>query len=111
MSLRFRLKGLAETFIEEICCPCCGHTGKDDQFFSTELTRVTFDGIVVIAQCKVCSEVFVPGTQRLGIVSQKALREAVEKDLLLTGEVTFATLKDVHETVSKMNAERRGQVA
>lgn len=111
MSLCFRLKGLAETFIEEICCPACGHKGKDDQFFSTDMTRVTFDGIVVIAQCKVCNELFVPLTQRLGIVSQKALKEAVEKDLLLTGETTFSTLQNVQETVSRLNAERRGEVA
>ena len=110
MSLRFRLKGLAETFIDEICCPSCGYKGKDDQFFSTDMTRVTFDGIVVIAQCKVCTELFVPDTQRLGIVSQKALKEAVEKDLKLTGEFTFATLQGVQDNVSKLNAERRGLV-
>lgn len=110
MSLRFRLKGLAETFIEELCCPSCGHKSKDDQFFSTEMTRVTFDGIVVIAQCKVCSELFVPLTQRLGILSQKALNEAVEKDLELTGESTYSTLQNVKVNVERMNAERRNQL-
>ena len=110
MSLRFRLKGLAETFIEEISCPHCGHKGKDDQFFSTEMTRVTFDGIVVIANCKVCTEIFVPDTQRLGIVSQKALKEAVEKDLEITGEVIYSTLQNVQDTVCRLNAERRNRV-
>ena len=52
MALKFRLRGLAETFIESITCPKCKQVGNDDQFFSTEFTKVTFDGIVVIVQCK-----------------------------------------------------------
>ena len=47
MALKFRLKGLAETFIDEISCPGCGLAGADDQNFATELTKVTFDGIIV----------------------------------------------------------------
>ena len=110
MSLKFRLKGLAETFLDQVCCPECGHKGTDDQFFSTEMTRVTFDGIVVIAQCKICSEIFIPNNQRMGILSQKALKEAVEKDINITGEKDFSTYQQAAQTVSRINAERKGQV-
>lgn len=110
MSLKFRLKGLAETFLDQVSCPCCGHKGNDDQFFSTEMTRVTFDGIVVIAQCKICSEIFIPNNQRMGILSQKALKEAVEKDMSITGETEFSTYQQAAMAVSKINAQRKGQV-
>jgi hypothetical protein len=110
MSLRFRLRGLAETFLEEVSCPCCGNKGRDDQFFSTEMTRVTFDGIVVIVQCRLCAEIFIPNNQRMGIVSQKALKEAVEKDLRLTGEKQFSTYQLAAEAVQQLNAEKKGQV-
>ncbi len=110
MSLKFRLKGLAETFIDQVCCPACGHKGKDDQFFSTEMTRVTFDGIVVIAQCKICSEIFIPNNQRMGVISQKALKEAVERDLKITGETDFSTYQQAALAVGKINAERKGQL-
>lgn len=110
MALKFRLKGLAETFLEELTCPGCGNRGKDDELFSTEMTRVTFDGIVVIAECKICGELFVPTTQRLGVISQQQLRLAVEKDLEMTGEHALTTLGDVRVNVQRMNAERRGQI-
>jgi hypothetical protein len=33
MALKFRLKGLAETFVDTITCPCCSAVGVDDQNF------------------------------------------------------------------------------
>ena len=110
MALKFRLKGLAETFIESICCPKCGAVGSDDQLFSTEFTKVTFDGIVVVVQCKGCSEIFVPETQRFGIISPSALKEAVEKDALESGEAPLDGYKAVRLSVERMNATRKGTV-
>lgn len=110
MALKFRLKGLAETFIDRLTCPNCGATGADDKNFSTDLTRVTFDGIVVIAQCKRCDEIFVPDTQRLGVVNAVRLHEAVAKDSADTGEALLQNLQAVRQLVQKMNAERKGDL-
>ena len=33
-----------------------GVHGNDDQYFATEMTRVTYEGIVVVAECKCCGE-------------------------------------------------------
>ncbi len=107
MALKFRLKGLAETFIDEIHCPCCGSSGKDDQYFSTELTKVTFEGIVVVVQCRSCAEIFVPTQQRLGILDPVALRHAVEKDIRETGEPALPTVVAVRLSAERMNAERK----
>lgn len=108
MALKFRLRGLAETFIDTICCPTCSATGNDDEHFSTELSRVTFDGIVVVVQCKACSEIFVPGTQRLGILNPEKLRDAVQKDAFETGEPLLQNMGAVRLTVEKLNAQRKG---
>lgn len=110
MALKFRLKGLAETFIDRLTCPQCGISGNDDQHFSTDLTRVTFDGIVVIAQCRNCSEIFVPETQRLGVISSSRLREAVVKDSADTGEALLENVNEVRQHVQKLNAERKGDL-
>lgn len=110
MALRFRLRGLAETFIEQINCPVCGKTGSDDQFFSTDHTKVTMDGIVVVVQCKNCSEIFVPDSQRLGVLNPDGLRQAVEKDSLETGEPILGNLKAVRLNAEKLNAERKGDL-
>jgi hypothetical protein len=110
MALKFRLKGLAETFIDEITCGCCGARGADDQYFSTELTKVTYDGIIVVVQCKSCGEIFVPDTQRLGVLNPSELRKAVEKDSYETGEPIMADLNAVRLSAEKMNAERKGDL-
>lgn len=110
MALKFRLRGLAETFIDSLSCPNCGISGNDDQNFMTDLTRVTFDGIVVIAQCKRCNEIFVPDTQRLGVINASQLREAVTKDSFDTGEALFENITAVRQHVQKLNAERRGDL-
>lgn len=110
MALKFRLKGLAETFIDEIRCRSCGTVSSDDEYFSTELSRVTLDGIVVVAQCKNCGEIFVPDTQRLGIVSPSRLREAVEKDCQETGEPLLDSIKSVKLFAEQLNAERKDSV-
>ena len=108
--MKFRLRGLAETFLERLTCPHCGVAGNDDQHFSTDLTKVTFDGIVVVAQCRQCSEIFVPDTQRLGVISVSKLREAVTRDSVDTGETLLENLNAVRQHVQKLNAERKGDL-
>ncbi len=108
MALKFRLKGLAETFIDEITCPGCKVSGADDHYFSTELTKVTLEGIIVVVQCKGCGEIFVPATQRLGVLNPAGLRLAVEKDSRDTGEPILESVNAVRLSAEKLNAERKG---
>lgn len=112
MPLKFRLKGLAETFVDAIRCPCCGHDGGDegDQGFRTELTRVTYDGIIVVIQCAICGNVFVPDGQRHGVINSEKLRTAVEKDSKTTGQPIFPTREAVRLEVERLNAERTQKV-
>lgn len=110
MALKFRLKGLAETFIEEIVCPCCGTTGNDDQSFTTELTKVTYDGIIVVVQCKSCAEIFVPSSQRLGVLNPEELKKAVQKDSVDTGEAVMPNVETVRLNAERLNAMRKGEV-
>lgn len=110
MALKFRLKGLAETFIDTITCPSCNTTGNDDQHFSTEFTKVTFEGIIVVVQCLGCGEIFVPETQRLGIIDPAQLKVAVEKDMRETGETALIDLKAVRLNAQKLNALRKGEM-
>ena len=112
MPLKFRLRGLAETFVDEITCPCCGHDGGDegDQGFQTELTRVTFDGIIVVIQCEICSHVFVPDGQKLGVIDSRKLRDAVEKDSSNTGQPVFLGRGEVALEVERLNAERSQKI-
>lgn len=110
MGLKFRLKGLAETFIEEITCPCCGLVGNDDQSFTTELTKVTFDGIIVVVQCKSCGEIFVPDSQRLGVLNPDELKKAVQKDSVDTGEAVLPNVEAVKLNAEKLNAMRKGEL-
>jgi hypothetical protein len=108
MALKFRLRGLAETFVDTIACPCCGTLGSDDQNFSTEFTKVTYEGIIVVVQCKACNEIFVPMTQRLGILDSAALKVAVEKDSRDSGEAVLWGIDAVRLSTEKMNAQRKG---
>lgn len=110
MALKFRLKGLAETFIESITCPVCGTSGKDDEHFSTDHTKVTFEGIVVVVQCRRCGEIFVPDTQRFGVLNPPELRRAVEKDIAETGEPPLLDIRSVKLNAEKLNAQRKGGV-
>lgn len=112
MPLKFRLKGLAETFVDNLRCPCCGHDGGDegDQGFRTELTRVTYDGIIVVVLCEVCHNIFVPLGQRLGVIDSRKLRSAVERDSANTGQPIFETIASVRLEVERLNAERHEQV-
>lgn len=110
MGLKFRLKGLAETFLDSVTCPGCGRFGVDDEDFMTEETRVTFSGIVVVATCPSCGEVFVPSSQRLGIVNSMALRSAVIQDSHETGEPVLSDLQSVKEMVERENANRKGDL-
>ena len=108
MALKFRLKGLAETFVEEITCPCCSTVGHDDTLFETDMTKVTFEGIIVVIQCRSCSEIFVPRTQRLGVLNPSELRSAVSKDSQDTGEPLLPSFEAVKLSVERLNAQRKG---
>lgn len=110
MGLKFRLKGLAETFLEHITCPSCGMDGNDEEKFSTELTRVTMEGIVVVVQCRMCTEIFVPTMQRLGVLNIKELKKAVTKDSYESGEPLLGGIEAVRLNVERLNAMRRGDV-
>lgn len=112
MPLKFRLKGLAETFIDKLRCPTCGHDGgnEGDQGFTTELTRVTFDGIVVVIHCCQCQNVFVPDGQRQGVINSQRLRAAVEKDSQNTGQPILPNRKAVELEVERLNASRQDKV-
>lgn len=110
MALRFRLRGLAETFIDSIICPCCRQAGSDEDSFSTELTKVTLEGIIVIVQCRTCLEIFVPESQRMGIINPLELRSAVKKDSLDTGEALLPNLGSVRISAERLNAMRKGDV-
>jgi formylmethanofuran dehydrogenase subunit B len=110
MALKFRVRGLAETFVDSILCPGCGVACTDDQYFSTELTKVTFEGIVVVVQCKVCSEIFVPTTQRLGVLDYSALCVAVEKDSIDSRSAILPTLSAVRLNAERLNAERKNSL-
>ena len=108
MALKFRLKGLAETFVDTITCPCCGVLGVDDQHFTTELTKVTYQGIIVVVQCRDCKEIFVPNSQKLGVLDNFALRGAVEKDSVDSGEAIMNGITAVRLSAEKLNAVRKG---
>lgn len=112
MPLKFRLKGLAETFVDIIRCPQCGHDGGDqgDQSFYTDLTKVTYDGIIVVIQCGICGLIFVPEEQRLGVLDFRKLRAAVDKDGVTTGQPVYSTLGTVKLDVEKLNAARNDAV-
>ena len=110
MALKFRLRGLAETFVDAIQCPCCGTSGTDDQNFSTEFTKVTYEGIIIVVQCRGCNEIFVPNAQRLGVLDFSALRVAVEKDSVDSGEAILSGMQAVRLNAEKLNAHRRGGV-
>lgn len=108
MPIKFRLKGLAETFVEKLHCPDCGHDGGEegDQAFRTDLSRVTFDGIIVVIQCGVCGHIFVPDGQKLGVINSQRLRTAVEKDSENTGLPIYPGIRDVRLEVEKLNAQK-----
>ena len=112
MGLKFRLKGLAETFIDKIRCPGCSHDGGDegDNGFRTDLTRVTYEGIIVVIECGMCGEIFVPDGQRHGILNSSKLRDAVEKDSVKTGQPVLSNRKEVVLDVERLNAERQNEV-
>ena len=110
MALKFRLRGLAETFIEKIRCPGCGHMGSDDESFATELTKVTFEGIIVVAQCRSCSEIFVPESQRRGVMDPAELKKAVERDCDETGEPLYSSMESVVLNAERLNAMRKGEL-
>lgn len=112
MPFKFRLRGLAETFVNNLVCPNCGFDAgeKGESNVVTDLSRVTYDGIVVVIQCESCSHIFVPDGQRLGIINSQRLRSALEADGQKTGEPILPTLQAVKLEVERMNALKRNGV-
>ncbi len=110
MALRFRLRGLAETLIEEVSCPCCGSVGEDDGTFSATNTKVTLQGIIAVLQCKSCDEIFVPENQKLDIADTGLLEEAVKEDHQRTGEPLLHGFSSVLHQAEMLNATRKGQI-
>ncbi len=108
MPLKFRLKGLAETFVDNVSCDCCGNQGGEDgdEGFSTDMSRVTLDGIVAVIECTHCGHIFVPKEQKLGVISLRKLRQAVENDSKVTGTPVLSGLDEVALDVEKLNAIR-----
>ncbi|MCC6933908.1 MAG: hypothetical protein IT292_11775 [Deltaproteobacteria bacterium] len=108
MPLKFRLKGLAETLIETLRCPQCGHEGGDDgdKGFQTDLSRVTYDGIIVVCKCLICNNVFVPDNQKHGIINSRRLRSAVDKDSKNTGQPVYVNSEAVRLEVERMRASK-----
>jgi rubredoxin len=107
MSLKFRLRGLAETFVDSLVCPECGHEpSSDSESFKTEHTKVTLSGIVVVVQCSCCSHVYVPQEQKFGIINTHRLQAAVERDCENTGQQVYINKNCVELEVEKLNARR-----
>lgn len=106
MALKFRLRGLAETFVEDIVCPCCGHEVKDDGegAVSTEHTKVTLSGIVVVVKCGLCQFVFIPVEQKFGVINIDRLHSAVERDSQNSGQPVYKDLNCVKVEVERINA-------
>lgn len=108
MALKFRLKGLAETFIDAVRCPCCGNDGGEhgDEGFKTDGSRVTYEGIIVVVGCEYCGHLFLPEGQRIGIINAEKFRVAIERDYKVNGQPLFNSKEDVRLEVEKNNVER-----
>ncbi|MCS6961345.1 MAG: hypothetical protein NZT61_02425 [Deltaproteobacteria bacterium] len=110
MALRFKLKRIAETYIDYIECPSCGHYSEEIDKFTTELTRVTFEGIVVVCRCGICGEIFLPRNQRIGVISFKNLRDLILRDARKRAVAIYRNIEDVKIYANYLNAVRRGEI-
>lgn len=112
MALKFRLRGLAETFVEEIVCPCCSAEMKADNesAISTEHTKVTLSGIVVVVKCPSCNHVFIPHEQKFGVINTQRLQSAVERDSVNTGQPVMRGLSCVKVEVERINAVKSAKM-
>lgn len=110
VGLKFRLRGLAQTFLTRIVCPGCKYRSSEPEGFGTDGSRVTFIGIVVVAECKCCGEFFVPDGQRFEVLDAPKLIELVKKDWVVTGGPEHRTVWDVELHTERLNAERRGRL-
>ena len=106
----YQVKETFENGVRKIDCPCCGANGIDDSNFSTEHTKVTYQGIVIVLECKHCDEIFVPQNQRLGIVDSGQLKMAVSYDSEQSGEPLYENIDSVLMNAEKLNAFRKGEV-
>ena len=108
MALKFRLKGLAETFVDSVRCPCCGNDGGDqgDEGFRTDCSKVTYEGIIVVVNCEFCGHAFLPDGQRVGIINSEKLRMAIERDYKINGQPLLNGKEEVQLEVEKNNSEK-----
>jgi hypothetical protein len=63
-----------------------------------------------VVQCKSCAEIFVPDTQRLGVLNPDELKKAVQKDSVDTGEAVMHGVEAVKLNAEKLNAMRKGEL-
>jgi hypothetical protein len=110
MALKFKLRRVAETYLEFIQCPSCGTYSEDIDHFTSELTRVTFEGVVVVCRCTICGEIFIPPNQRIGVISFKNLKDLILRDARRRGSKIFRNIEDVKNYVEYLNAVRRGAI-
>lgn len=81
MSVLYKLKGVAETRIEEVCCPRCEVSEDDiDDFFDIENIFPTFEGIIATVKCFSCGFYYIP-EQEIEIVDDRKLKIGVSKDM------------------------------
>ena len=112
MPLTLRLRGLAETFVEELCCPNCG-TGEDpsaEENFDASLTIVTVDGIVAVLECRSCKHAFVPENQRRGIISSGKLRDSIAAEQLREGKDPVRTMHEAYLIAEMRNAKKVNKI-
>ena len=67
---------------------------------------MTLDGIVAVIECLLCGNIFVPEGQKLGVINNGRLRDAVENDSKVTGLPILEGLQEVSLDIEKLNAIR-----
>ena len=107
MALKFRLKGLAETFIDFLNCPCCGYSSDIEDDFATDLTKITPEGIIVVAECRFCGEIFVPEAQQLGVLNPRLLSIAIENEKKINNSNILDGFKAVQFNAEQLNAVKK----
>lgn len=109
MPIKFKLNGLAETLVELLCCPNCGRIGGEgsEHQFSTANSKVTLEGIIIIAECSNCGTYFVPENQITNIDDKNKLIEAVKYDSKKNGVPLYKNREDVTLEAEKLNAGRK----
>lgn len=110
MALKFRLRGLAETFIDELTCPNCRYCSDSENDFKTDDTKITESGIIIVAECNFCGEIFVPENQKVGVINPKLLSSALVTESVVKKLPPLKSFNDVKLKIEQMNAVRRGDL-